>query len=77
MNLEKMSFDERLRVLMELKEISCVEMARRTGFNKHTINAWVNGRQEPRFITAITKLAEVLEVSTDALLGVQQEKEAK
>lgn len=63
-------FCERLKVLRTEKGLSQPELANLLGVSNGIISFWENGVNEPT-ISNLIKLAEVLEVSTDYLLGLE------
>ncbi|CDE72558.1 transcriptional regulator Cro/CI family [Acidaminococcus sp. CAG:917] len=63
-------FCERLKALRTEKGLSQPELANLLGVSNGIISFWENGVNEPT-ISNLIKLAEVLEVSTDYLLGLE------
>lgn len=63
-------FCERLKALRTEKGLSQPELANLLGVSNGIISFWENGVNEPT-ISNLIKLAEVLEVSTDYLLGFE------
>ena len=64
-----MTFAERLRVLIEEKDVTQREVAEQLHIALSTLNGYVNGYREPDFIT-LASLSKYFEVSTDYLLGL-------
>jgi transcriptional regulator with XRE-family HTH domain len=69
MNKEQEIFIKRLSELMEEYNISQVTLAKKIGITNVTISRYINGERSPR-IEIVTRLAEVLNTTTDYLLGV-------
>lgn len=63
-------FCERLKALRTEKGLSQPELANLLGVSNGIISFWENGVNEPT-ISNLIKLTEVLEVSTDYLLGLE------
>lgn len=61
-------FTERLQSLLEEKEMSQRELAELAEVTEVTISRYINGNRKPR-IEIINKIAEVLNTTTDYLLG--------
>lgn len=61
-------FVTRLRQAMFLKGVNQADLARRTGFTDGKVSSWCTGKYRPN-AQAITKIANVLGVSTSYLLG--------
>lgn len=61
-------FIKRLQKVLEEKNITQREFARLVGVTEVTISRYLNGERKPR-IEIIDRMAEVLNVSTDYLLG--------
>lgn len=66
-----MSFGENLRFLMVEQHISQTEFAKKIGYAQRTISSWVNSQSEPTE-SAIRKVAEYFQISTDELLDVDK-----
>ena len=64
-------FSERLRFLRETSGLSQIELAKKIGVAASTYRNYENTSREPNYDTLV-KIASVLEVSTDFLLGAQQ-----
>ncbi len=58
--------------LRKEKNLSQLDIAKKTGFAKTTICAWEKGRAQPSLDTLI-KLADIFECSVDYLLGREDE----
>ena len=65
-------FSERLRELREQKKLSMNSLAQKIGVSDAAICKWENGTNEPK-ASYITLLADFFEVSTDYLLGLEDE----
>lgn len=63
-------FATRLKKIMAEKELRQIDIANRIGINKGNVSRWMSGQNIP-YGESLTRLAEVLGVSTDALLGKQ------
>ncbi|PNY18218.1 MULTISPECIES: helix-turn-helix domain-containing protein [Streptococcus] len=61
-------FPERLKKLRKEKRLTQKELGERLGVKQNTFTNWENGKREPN-LSIILKLAEILETSTDYLLG--------
>lgn len=62
----------RLRYAASLKGISQTEISKETGASTHTVSFWFTGKCEPR-LEQLCKMAKMLCVSTDWLLGMVDE----
>ena len=65
-------FSERLRELREEKQLSMLALAKKIGVSDAAICKWENGTNEPKACYIIL-LANFFEVSTDYLLGLENE----
>lgn len=63
-----MTFGERLRSLLEDREITQKEFAERLNIAPTTLNGYINDKREPDF-ALLRRIALILEVSADFLLG--------
>ncbi|EPU98761.1 helix-turn-helix domain-containing protein [Streptococcus dysgalactiae subsp. dysgalactiae] len=61
-------FPQRLKKLRKEKGLTQKELGERLGVKQNTFTNWENGKREPNLST-ILKLAEILETTTDNLLG--------
>ena len=61
-------FSQRLRSILEEKEISQIQLAKELNLSGPAINKWCQGITEPDNSTLV-KVAKLLNVSTDFLLG--------
>lgn len=61
-------FPQRLKKLRKEKGLTQKELGERLGVKQNTFTNWENGKREPNLST-ILKLAEILETTTDDLLG--------
>lgn len=61
-------FPQRLKELRLKKGLTQTELGKKLGVKQSTFTNWENGKREPNFETLI-KLANLLEVSVDLLLG--------
>ena len=65
--------NQRIRDLRLSKKMSQVELAKLIGVSKQSVSNWENDNIQPS-IEMLIKLADVFSVSTDYLLGLEQEK---
>lgn len=65
-------FNENLRLARERKGLSQKELAETIGVAKSTYSLYESGNREPN-VQTIRRIADVLNVSTDELLGVNGE----
>ena len=65
-------FNENLKFARERKKISQKEMAERIGVAKSTYSLYESGNREPN-VQTIKKIADILNVSADELLGISDE----
>lgn len=61
-----MRIKEQLKLYMELRDISAAELSRRSGVSKQVISTWL-ADVEPKNITHVRKVAEVLQTTVDHL----------
>lgn len=61
--------------LLNQKGISGAKMSKDLGFSNAVFSQWKTGKQNPS-IEKLTKIAKYLEVSTDYLLGTEQNKKS-
>ncbi len=62
------TFPERLQARMDALNMNQMDIVRATGFTQACISQYVNGQREPHS-DHIVRLSEVLECSTDYLIG--------
>lgn len=72
----KLNFGEKLSELRKDKGLSVIELSKEIGFSKSVIYFWENGQREPT-ANAILVLSKFFNVSTDYLLGLEDEIGAK
>ncbi len=72
-NTEKIDFGQRVRVLRDKKGLSQKDLADRLGMPRSIVSTYENGHSMPTYGKLI-KLACVFEVSTDYLLGVENDR---
>ena len=65
-------FNENLKIARERKGISQKEMAESIGVAKSTYSLYESGNREPN-VQTIKKIADILSVSADELLGINDE----
>lgn len=65
-------FEGRLLKAIGDKDMTCNQVGRITGIGQGCINRYINEKQMPSCINLV-KLAKLLEVSTDWLLGLKGE----
>jgi transcriptional regulator with XRE-family HTH domain len=67
------SIGERIKLRLEAMNMDATEAARRAGMKRPgTIYEWISGRTPQPRIEHLAKLAEVLEMTTDELLGIAE-----
>ena len=71
-NLSMEIFVQRLNKLIEENKITKYKLAKIIGVSKQTVMFWCAGINEPK-ISYLKKLAEYFEVSSDYLLGMENE----
>lgn len=64
-------FAQRLKEARKCKKISQAELSRQLGVTQQAVGKWETGRSTPDPGT-VARLAELLDTTTDALLGLQQ-----
>lgn len=64
-------FPERLKALRTERNLTQEELSKMVNVSSKTVGAWERGTRQPS-IEAITKLAEIFNVTTDYLLGQNQ-----
>lgn len=65
-------FNENLKIARERKGISQKDMAENIGVAKSTYSLYESGNREPN-VQTIKKIADILNVSADELLGINEE----
>lgn len=65
-------FGEKLKSLRKERNITQAELAKIFNVSKMTISAWESNKQEPN-INNIIKIAILFDISTDELLGIEDE----
>lgn len=66
------NFNENLRSAREHKGLSQKEVAERIGVAKSTYSLYESGNREPN-VQTIKKISDVLNISADKLLGIENE----
>lgn len=66
------NFNENLRDVREQKGLSQKEVAKKIGVAKSTYSLYESGNREPN-VQTIKKISDVLNVSADKLLGIDNE----
>ena len=66
------NFNENLKIARERKGISQKDLAERIGVAKSTYSLYESGNREPN-VQTIKKIADILNVSADELLGINEE----
>ena len=64
-----MKIGEKILMLREKKEMKQKELAELVGITEATLSRYENGKREPKS-EIVTRIANILEVSTDYLLGI-------
>ena len=67
---------QRVRDLRKQKRMSQTELAKSAGVSQTTVTAWETGKAEPSS-SAVAKLADIFNVTTDYLLGRPNKQETK
>lgn len=67
-----MNFTNRFKELMDRSDSSQTDLSKIVGFTPQTVSKWYNGKTEPDSKT-IKKIANYFNVSTDYLLGNDQQ----
>ena len=71
-NNKVVDFSERVKILRDSKGLSQKELADKLGMTRSLVSTYENGQKMPTYGKLI-KLARVFDVSTDYLLGVENE----
>ena len=66
------SFKKRVKDIMQNKGLKQSDLAKMTGITEATISRYCNGRRTPN-IKVLVKIAKILNVSTDYLLGIKDD----
>lgn len=67
---------QKIRDLRKQKRMSQTELAKSAGVSQTTVTAWETGKAEPSS-SAVAKLADIFNVTTDYLLGRPNKQETK
>ncbi len=67
---------QRIRDLRKQKRMSQTELAKSAGVSQTTVTAWETGKAEPSS-SAVAKLSDIFNVTTDYLLGRPNKQETK
>lgn len=67
---------QRIRDLRKQKRMSQTELAKSAGVSQTTVTAWETGKAEPSS-SAVARLADIFNVTTDYLLGRPNKQEIK
>lgn len=67
---------QRIRDLRKQKRMSQTELAKSAGVSQATVTAWETGKAEPSS-SAVARLADIFNVTTDYLLGRPNKQETK
>ncbi len=65
------NFNDNLRIARERRGFSQKEMAEKIGVAKSTYSLYESGNREPN-VQTIKKIADILNVSADELLGIEE-----
>lgn len=71
-----MEFANRLEQLMKERGLTQAEVGKIIGYSQRAISKWINGQSEPS-ATAVALCASYFEVTSDYLLGLEDETGAK
>lgn len=66
-------FSEKLREIMELRDMTATDLSRITGLSKATLSKWMNSKGKDPKLSTIKKIAEALHVSPEYFFGTQKE----
>lgn len=66
-----MDFSKNLIIYRKMRKLTQVELAKKVGVGQYTISCWEHGHLEPN-LTKLAKVAKVLDVSVDVLLGTRK-----
>ena len=66
-----MIFAERLKEKRKNKKLTQKELAEQLGIKQNTYSDWERGKTQPN-LDYLTKLANILETTTDDLLGIKK-----
>lgn len=69
-----MDTKERMYIVLQKRDVSQSELAKKTGTTRQTINSYIHGRHQMR-LEAIVLIASTLHVSVDYLLGLNEKEE--
>lgn len=69
-----MDTKERMYIVLQKRDVSQSELAKKTGTTRQTINSYIHGRHQMR-LEAIVLIASALHVSVDYLLGLNKKEE--
>lgn len=58
-------FNEKLKEIMEIRDMTAADIARATGLSETTLSAWLKGRSGDPKLSTIEKLAKALRISPD------------
>ena len=72
-----MGFKENLRFFFFLKDIQIKELSQKSGISENTLKSYLKTASAEPTISKAAKIAQVLDASLEALLGVQQEESQK
>ena len=72
-----MGFKENLRFFMDSKDIQIKELSQKSGISENTLKSYLKTASAEPTISKAAKIAQVLDASLEALLGVQQEESQK
>lgn len=67
---------QRIRDLRKQKRMSQTELAKSAGVSQTTVTAWETGKAEPSS-SAVARLSDIFNVTTDYLLGRPNKQETK
>lgn len=68
----KSIFSKRLKYVLGMKQMTQTELSNKIGVNKSTVSRYISGKAIPG-IDDLIKIAKILEVSSDYLLGLNNE----
>nr|DAL16185.1 MAG TPA_asm: Helix-turn-helix XRE-family like protein [Caudoviricetes sp.] len=64
--------DNKIKEFMELRKINIAELHKQTGISRNSLNLIINKKHDFK-VSTLVKISEVLEVSSDELLGIKKD----
>ena len=69
--MDKKEFGERILYYLKIKSINQKDFAKLCDLNETTLSRYISGEREPK-ASVIMKMASILSITTDELLGMEQ-----